>query len=473
MESVQDVSADADTGGIGFAMGTQQFNRNTLPLALPPPLSYPCNDSPPLNFQTSRWASNMKIGLNATRSQACSGSSAGCPRNAQSRAARKVFPGLKGIGMSFVQHFRNTLVCILALLFLIIVPGTIGATEDWKQAIGPWQWSFPRDHGAHPEYRTEWWYFTGNLKDKDGKHYGYQLTFFRQGLTLTASQPDNLWSIRDVYLAHFAIVDGSSGKFWYHDRATRTGPGLAGANTGSMDVWTLNWSAKMIGNTIYLKAHLGEMALDLELSPRKPKIFHGEKGLSTKGPNPGQASYYYSFTDLVSKGTIRTSLSQKPIDVTGTSWFDQEFGSNVLSADQVGWDWFGIHLSDGRDLMLFQLRKKDGTIESSSSGTIVEKDGTSRYLRQSDITLKVLAQWKSPKSGGTYPAKWQISIPSAQVDITLAPIAANQELVTEASTGVTYWEGAITGTGTSRGNAINIEGYAELTGYAGSLGGVF
>jgi predicted secreted hydrolase len=240
-----------------------------------------------------------------------------------------------------------------------------------------------------------------------------------------------------------------------------------------MDVWTLNWSGKMIGNTIYLKAHLDEMALDLELSPRKPKIFHGEKGLSTKGPNPGQASYYYSFTDLASKGTIRTSLSQKPIDVTGTSWFDQEFGSNVLSADQVGWDWFGIHLSDGRDLMLFQLRKKDGTIESSSSGTIVEKDGTSRYLSQSDITLKVLNQWKSQKSGGTYPAKWQISIPAAQIDITLTPIVANQELVTETSTGVTYWEGAVTGTGTSGGTAVTVEGYAELTGYAGSLGGVF
>ena len=378
-------------------------------------------------------------------------------------AARRVFP----------------LFTTLAIISLIIFsPPTIkaaplGTAEDWKQAIGPWQWSFPRDHGAHPAYRTEWWYFTGNLKDKDGKQYGYQLTFFRQGLSFIASQPDNPWSIRDVYLAHFALVDGSSGKFWYHDRATRTGPGLAGAGTGSMDVWTLNWSAKMIGNTIYLKAHLGEMSLDLELSPRKPKIFHGEKGLSTKGPNPGQASYYYSFTDLASKGTIRTPLSQKPIDVTGTSWFDQEFGSNVLSPDQVGWDWFGIHLSDGRDLMLFQLRKKDGTIEPASSGTIVEKDGTSRYLRQSDIVLKVLTQWKSPKSGGTYPAKWQISIPAAQIDITLAPIVADQELVTETSTGVTYWEGAATGTGTSGGTAVTVEGYAELTGYAGSLGGVF
>jgi predicted secreted hydrolase len=375
--------------------------------------------------------------------------------------------------MEFAQKLHNIMVCVLALLFLMIATGQALCADSWRQAIGPWQWSFPRDHGAHPEYRTEWWYFTGNLKDKDGKQYGYQLTFFRQGLSLNASQSDNPWSIRDVYLAHFAIVDGSSGKFWFYDRASRTGPGLAGAATGSMDVWTLNWSAKMVGNTIYLKAHLGEMALDLELMPRKPKIFHGEKGLSKKGPNPGQSSYYYSFTDLASKGTIQASLLRQPIEVTGTSWFDQEFASNILSADQVGWDWFGIHLSDGRDLMLFQLRKKDGTIEQASSGTIIEKDGTSRYLRQSDITLKVLAQWKSPKSSGTYPAKWQVSIPSAQIDIILAPIVANQELVTEASTGVTYWEGAVTGTGTSRGGAVTVEGYAELTGYAGSLGGVF
>ena len=165
----------------------------------------------------------------------------------------------------------------------------VEAAGTWRQAIGPWQWSFPRDHGAHPAYRTEWWYFTGNLKDKDGKQYGYQLTFFRQGLTLTASQPDNPWSIRDVYLAHFALVDGSSGKFWYHDRATRTGPGLAGARTGSMDVWTLNWSGKMIGNTIYLKAHLDEMALDLELFATKAKDFSRRKGFEYERlkPRPG------------------------------------------------------------------------------------------------------------------------------------------------------------------------------------------
>lgn len=361
----------------------------------------------------------------------------------------------------------------LLFLFLLTCGGTASAADEWKQAIGPWHWSFPRDHGAHSQYRTEWWYFTGNLKDKAGKQYGYQLTFFRQGVVPPPSRPDNTWFIRDIYFAHFALVDGLAGKFWYHDRASRTGPGLAGARTGSMDVWTLDWSAKMVGNTIFLKAHEGEIDLNLKLSPRKPKIFHSENGLSKKGANPGQSSYYYSFTDLKTKGTIGTSLVRQPIEVTGTSWFDQEFGSNQLTPDQIGWDWFGIHLSDGRDIMIYQLRKKDGTIEPASSGTIIEKDGTSRHLRQSDIILNVLTQWKSPGSGSIYPARWRITIPSAQIAITIAPIAANQELVTRASTGITYWEGAVTGYGSSQSSQVTVEGYAELTGYAGSLGGIF
>lgn len=367
---------------------------------------------------------------------------------------------------------KQALRWILALFFLVIAVNSAGSAE-WKQAIGPWQWSFPRDHGAHPEFRTEWWYFTGNVKDSNGRRFGYQLTFFRQGLTFAAPRPENPWSVRDVFLAHFAIVDEESGKFWHHDRASRAGPGLAGAKVGGMDVWTLAWSAKMKGSTIHLAARQGDLILNLDLSPRKPKVFHGNKGLSTKGPDTGQASYYYSFTDLATQGTIRTPLSEKPFAVSGTSWFDQEFGSNVLSPDQVGWDWFGIHLSDGRDLMLFHLRKKDGSIEPASSGTLIEKDGSVRHIRQSDFTLTVLSHWKSPKSGATYPAGWKITIPSVQIDMTLAPIVANQELVTEASTGVTYWEGAIAGTGMSRGNAVAVEGYAELTGYAGSMSGVF
>lgn len=373
---------------------------------------------------------------------------------------------LRAVRVSLV---RLTLMAVTLILYM----QAQAIAGEWKQAVGPWRWSFPMDYGAHPEYLTEWWYFTGNLRDKTGKQYGYQLTFFRQGVALTASQSENSWSIRDVYLAHFALVDVSLGKFRYHDRAFRTGPGLAGAKTGSMNVWVLDWSAKMVNGRMRLHARQNEIALDLELSPRKAIIFHGEQGLSKKGPHPGQSSYYYSFTDLATRGTISTGSAQQTVEVTGTSWFDHEFGSNQLTPDQIGWDWFGIHLSDGRDLMIYFIRKKDGTIEPASSGTIIEKDGASRYLCRSEIALNVPATWKSSQSGGVYPAKWQIKIPSAKIDITLSPLVANQELVTKASIGITYWEGTVTGTGKSRGIQVNIEGYVELTGYAGSMGGVF
>jgi predicted secreted hydrolase len=358
----------------------------------------------------------------------------------------------------------------LILLFLA-VPAFAG--EDWKQAIGPWNWSFPRDHGAHPEFRTEWWYFTGILRDAAGNRYGYQLTFFRQGVRLKASDPGNPWSLRDLYPAHFAITDARNGSFHYAEQITRSGPGLAGAAQGGMNVRNLGWSAKMEGNRIRLRARHGEMELSLELKPRKPLVLQGDRGLSRKGPSRGQASYYYSFTDLASKGTIRTPGAGMPVPVEGASWFDQEFSSNALTKDQVGWDWFSIRLSDGRELMLYFLRKSDGTVERESSGTLVEADGRSRTLKLGEIGFESLATWTSRRSGGKYPCRWRIRIPAAAIDLQLAPLVADQELITEGSTGVTYWEGAVDGKGTSAGSPVNCEGYVEMTGYAGSLGGVF
>lgn len=358
----------------------------------------------------------------------------------------------------------------LILLFLA-VPSFAG--EQWRQAVGPWNWSFPRDHGAHPEFRTEWWYFTGNLRDAAGNRYGYQITFFRQGVRLRASEPGNPWSLRDLYPAHFALTDARNGAFHYAEQITRSGPGLAGAATGGMNVWNLGWSAKMEGNRIRIRARHGEMDLGLELTPRKPLVLQGDRGLSRKGPGRGQASYYYSFTDLATKGTIRTPGTEMPVPVDGVSWFDQEFSSNALTKDQVGWDWFSIRLSDSRDLMLYFLRKSDGTVEKESSGTLVEADGRSRTLKLGEIGVEVLATWTSPKSGGRYPGRWRIRIPAAGIDLELMPLVAGQELITEGSTGVTYWEGAVDGKGSSAGSAVTCEGYVEMTGYAGSLGGIF
>jgi predicted secreted hydrolase len=360
---------------------------------------------------------------------------------------------------------------VITMALLICLPAF--AADEWKQAAGPRTWSFPRDHGAHSEFRTEWWYFTGNLHDGEGNRYGYQLTFFRQGVRLKPANPGNPWSLRDLYPAHFAVTDVRNGGFRFAEQITRSGPGLSGAAADGMNVWNLGWSARMRGGSIILRAGHEGTELSLELKPRKPLILQGDIGLSRKGPGEGQASYYYSFTDLATTGTIKTPDTKMPVPVEGVSWFDQEFGSNVLSKDQVGWDWFSMHLSDGRDLMLYFLRKKDGTVEKQSSGTLVEPNGNSRRLKLGEIQLEVLGTWKSPKSGGAYPNRWRIRIPAAGIDLQLAPLVAAQELITAGSTGVTYWEGAVDGKGTSASKPITCEGYVEMTGYAASLGGIF
>ena len=366
---------------------------------------------------------------------------------------------------------------ILAAAFLAFVLFGMGvyadAADQWQLALEPRAWIFPRDHGAHPEYRTEWWYFTGNLKDSSGNKYRYQLTFFRQGLRTDVSDSSNQWSIRDIHIAHFTITDIMEGKFTMDERMSRSGPGLAGALTANMAVWLFNWKAQMNGATIYLEAENRDMQLMLELKPRKPLVFHGDRGLSKKGSGKGQASYYTSFTDLETRGSIKTKADGPQIPVQGISWFDHEFGSAQLAQDQEGWDWFGLHLSDGRDLMIYLLRKTDKTINLESSGTVVEHDGTSRHIQLSNISVTALDRWKSKRSGGSYPCRWRITIPSEQIDITVAPLVADQEFDTRQTTGIIYWEGAVAGQGTSAGRQVACEGYVELTGYAGSLGGIF
>lgn len=373
-----------------------------------------------------------------------------------------------------MKHLKRLLLLTGCLLSLFLSHENLRTAyaSEWKQAIGPWKWVFPRDHGSHPEFRTEWWYFTGNLKDPSEKRFGYQLTFFRQGVFLKTKNSTS-WSIRDLYLAHFALTDVSSNQFWYAERLSRPGPGLAGAALDGMNVWLLNWVAQMGGHRIKIGARHQGMELSLNLVPRKPLVFHGKNGLSQKGPKEGQASYYFSYTNLATEGVIKTPLSPSSIPVKGTSWFDHEFGSNQLSPDQVGWDWFSLHLSDGQELMVYFLRKKDGTTEPSSSGTLVTPSGNAIHLKRSDISLEVLDYWKSPKSGGRYPSRWRMKVPSAKIEMELSALVSSQELLTEGSTGVIYWEGAVSGRGTAGGKPITCEGYVEMTGYAGSLGGIF
>ncbi len=345
--------------------------------------------------------------------------------------------------------------------------------EGWLQALRPWNWVFPQDHGSHPEFRTEWWYFTGNLKTLQGRHFGYQLTFFRHGIRKDLPPKANSWSLTDLYMAHFALTDTMNKKFRSYQRASRAGPGLAYCKTGSMDVRLLDWWAVMEDGIIRLHAAQEEIALDLELSPAKGPIFHGEKGLSRKGSAPGQASHYYSFSRMETRGTLKVGPDSPSQEVWGQSWFDHEFGSNQLAEDQLGWDWFSLQLSDGRELMIYMLRLRDGSVETNSSGTLVEKDGSSRHLSLEEVRISVRKRWKSPQSGALYPSGWEIQVPGSGVTLRIQPVMEEQELNASDSTGITYWEGAVAGEGMSAGKPVDCVGYAELTGYAGKLGGMF
>jgi predicted secreted hydrolase len=365
----------------------------------------------------------------------------------------------------------TTLAAGIACCLLLAAVDTSVAGE-WAAADGTRGWSFPRDHGSHPEHRTEWWYFTGILAADDGRRFGYQLTFFRQGIVPVADDPANPWSVRDLHLAHFTLTDVREGSFQFGERVSRAGPGLAGAATEGLCAWVLDWSAAADGEFFTLIAREGAVGIRLSLRPRRPPVLHGSGGLSRKGPAPGQASWYASVTDLETTGTVRAADGTE-VAVRGASWFDHEFGSGQLADDLAGWDWFGLRLSDGRALMIYRLRRRDGTAAPASSGTLVGADGTVRHLTRDEVAIEQLATWRSPRSGAHYPARWRVLVPAAGIALELSPLVPDQELRTGRSTGVTYWEGAVAGSGTAAGAPVAAQGYAELTGYAGGMGGLF
>ncbi len=372
-------------------------------------------------------------------------------------------------------RFLGPALCCASLLFGPVVASFAEKADSWRQVVGPRDWHFPQDDGSHPEFRTEWWYFTGNLHDGKGNTYGYELTFFREGVKRSRPTHDrDVWSLRDIYLAHFTITDVSRRRFLTDDRASRTGPGLAGSWTDGLHVWLRDWSATQEkGVSLGLKARSEAAELGLNLVSLKPRVIQGKTGISKKGEGPGQASYYVSYTDLDTRGWLRVPGQSSKVEVRGVSWFDHEFGSNQLTRDQAGWDWFGLHLSDGRELMLYLLRRTDGSVEPASSGTIVDPTGAHRHLALSEINIAVLDHWRSAKSGAYYPSRWRIAIPTEGIELDVRPVLSDQELLTPETTGVTYWEGAVEGQGRAKYRDVACTGYVELTGYAGNLGGLF
>ena len=367
----------------------------------------------------------------------------------------------------FPRHLRHLL--FLASSLLVVVPGLAAdTTEEFRVATEGYRYSFPRDHGAHEEFRTEWWYYTGQLTAKDGRPFGYELTFFRRGMPRdqTKTLPSK-WAVSHLYLAHFAISDLSKGRFHYADKMSRAGLGKAGAAQDRLHVWIDQWSAEspsVAPSTQTLQAADGNMAIQFTVSSGKPLVVHGTDGISRKGSVAGQASHYYSFTRLSTTGTV--TIGNESFDVTGTSWMDHEFGSADLDKDLVGWDWFSLQLDDQRELMLYRLRRADGSAHPASSGTLIDRDGRGHHLLLEDFTLEPTSYWTSPTSKAHYPQRWRLTIPSQQLSLELVPRMAEQELSPKRSTQITYWEGAIETTGTAQGKPIHGQGYMELTGYA-------
>lgn len=347
----------------------------------------------------------------------------------------------------------------------------IGSSEGFARAISPIPFTFPRDHGPHLEFQTEWWYYTGNLQADNGEKFGYQLTFFRRALQPATRlvERESAWATDQVYLAHFALTSIDKRQFRFSERISRGAAGLAGA-TGEplFKVWLEDWRVEQLDEKSF-KLRARDTGLDLELTlvEKKGLVFHGDRGLSQKGPEPGNASYYISQTRLETKGKL--VLGQDVRFLVGESWMDHEYSTSALGKGQVGWDWFSLQISDQTELMVYTIRRADGTIDPFSQGTLIRSDGTTRTLNRDDFQIQKVNSWRSLKSNGVYPSGWLIRIPSENMELRITPRLEDQELMVS----FVYWEGAVEVKGNSGIMAITGSGYVELTGYAHSMEGEF
>jgi predicted secreted hydrolase len=344
---------------------------------------------------------------------------------------------------------------------------THGEAFQYRRALAGRKLAFPADHYAHPDYRTEWWYYTGHLRTAGGKRYGYQVTFFRFGLRDRQSDWEEQPIFTDLYMAHFALSDFTAKSFRFRERINRGQGDKAGAATERYHVWNEDWMAQAKGkrHEIFIKDR--DTTLRLVLEALKPPVLHGDNGHSQKGEGEGHASYYYSLTRMETAGAL--TVDGKEEAVRGVSWMDHEFGSDQLDPQQVGWDWFSIQLDNNVELMLYLLRRTDGSVDPFSSGTLVSADGETTHLRRREFRVQALDKWKSAASGATYPVKWKVSVPTQELELEIEPPFPEQELITSRSTRVTYWEGAVGVHGTFKKRAIAGQGYVEMTGYAGKL----
>lgn len=336
--------------------------------------------------------------------------------------------------------------------------------SGFARAIEPWDWRFPRDHGAHPAFQTEWWYYTGNLATSEGRRFGYQFTIFRRALSPLAASTDSEFRAKDIYLAHFTLSDIEGGDFYHDVRYARGGAELAGATAEPIyRVWLEDWqirAANAEATHTRITAASADFAIDLQLRQVKPPALQGDRGLSPKSAEVGNASYYYSLSRLLTRGSL--SIGAEVFAVAGATWMDHEFSTSALGDDARGWDWFGLIFADESELMVGQIRLTDGGIEPVFGGLQIRPDGSTRQLSAEQIGIAVSDIWRSPHSDAEYPAGWDITISGPEnLSIAVTPLMPDQELH---SADIIYWEGAVRVSGDKEGY-----GYAELTGYATSM----
>jgi predicted secreted hydrolase len=362
----------------------------------------------------------------------------------------------------------------LAILFsAAFVISVVNASEPigYLSVTGPCNLEFPKDHGPHPGYRTEWWYHTGNLQASSGETYGFQLTFFRSQLRPSDDRqnwphPASAWRTQQVYLAHSAISNLTAKKHLQAEQVSREALNMAGTKQvgDTTTIFLKSWSAQISPDRHRLKVRSDGFSYELTLTPQKPPVLHGIAGYSRKGSKPGQASCYYSFTRLSAEGKL--FIGGDMVTVKGLAWMDHEYSTALLEPGLQGWDWFSLQLSDQTEIMAYVLRDKNGGIGPASSATVIDSQGKSRHIPITEFAVTVRNTWKSPHSKAVYPAGWQLKIFSGSIDLIIKPRLADQEMITSASTGITYWEGSVSIEGSKAGQRVEGQGYVELTGYA-------
>ncbi len=365
---------------------------------------------------------------------------------------------------------------MLSVVVAAAIPGAASADAEPGPAparvVPGYPFEFPRDHFAHPEFESEWWYYTGNLFTASGRHFGFELTFFRRTRVVDA-EPQSAWDLDQVYLAHFAVTDTDGERFVLGERLNRAGPGIAGAAAAARRVWNGNWGVEWRFEDAarpvqVLTAMHRDAALRLVLEPRKPVVIHGRDGVSRKvAGDPRAVSHYLSFTRMAASGTV--AVAGEEFAVQGQAWMDHEFFSDYLTPGKVGWDWMSVQLDDGSDLMLFGIRDGQGGYGPDRFGTWVDAAGRARPIDPGGVSFRPGRRWRSEATGAAYPVEWQVEVPEIGLRLDVRPRLDAQEVFSGDGILPPYWEGAVRYAGEREGRPVTGIGYLEMTGYAGRL----